>query len=205
MAAVIGLTGGIGSGKSTVAQMLRALGATVIDADEAARAVVEPGTPGFAQVVEAFGDGYVRDGRLDRQALADLVFHDEAARLRLNAITHPLVRQWMAERQAEALERGDRWIVLDVPLLFENSLEAAFPVIVVVWTPADLQVERLVGRGLRAADARARVAAQLPIDSKRDRATHVIDNSGPIEATRRQVEATWAAITSGGRPAPQAT
>src|SRR5437588_10728827 len=96
---VIALTGGVGSGKSTVAAMLRELGATVIDADEAARAVVEPGTPGFEAVVAAFGDRYVKDGRLDRAALAELVFHDEAERQRLNAITHPLVREWMAERQ----------------------------------------------------------------------------------------------------------
>src|SRR5947209_18606157 len=105
--------------------MLRELGATVIDADEAARAVVEPGTPGFEAVREAFGDRFVRDGRLDRAALAELVFNDEEARRRLNAITHPLVREWMAARQLEAERRGDPLVVLDIPLLFENGLEAA--------------------------------------------------------------------------------
>lgn len=199
MAVVIGLTGGVGSGKSTVAQMLRELGATVIDADEAARAVVEPGTEGFQQLVDAFGAGVVRDGRLDREALAAIVFQDEAARQRLNAITHPLVRAWMAERQQEAVERGERWIVLDIPLLYENRLEAAFPIVILVWAPAQVQERRLVDlRGMSGVDARARIAAQLPIDAKREKATYVIDNSGSVEETRRQVEEAWREITSRG-------
>lgn len=189
---LIALTGGVGSGKSTVAAILRELGAAVIDADEAARAVVEPGTEGFRQVVEAFGPEVVRGGRLDRPALARLVFQDAAARERLNAITHPLVREWMAERQREAEAAGAPCAVLDIPLLYENGLDAAFETVVVVWVPPELQVRRLVeGRGFSEADARARVAAQLPIDSKRERATHVIDNSGSREETRRQVERVW--------------
>lgn len=199
----IGLTGGVGSGKSTVAAMLRELGATVIDADEAARAVVEPGEPGFRQVIDAFGEGFVREGRLDRQGLAELVFRDEAARTRLNEITHPLVREWMAKRQQEAADRGDRHVVLDIPLLFESGLEPAFPTIILVWAPAELQVRRLVeGRGLEEADARARVAAQLPIDSKRERSRYVIDNSGSREETRRRVEEAWREITSSEGAAP---
>ena len=199
MSETIGLTGGVGSGKSTVAAMLRELGATVIDADEAARAVVEPGQPGFQQVVKAFGDSFVREGRLDRQALAELVFNDPDALRRLNEITHPLVREWMARRQEEAEERGESHVVLDIPLLFENGLEAAFPKVILVWVPADLQVRRLVeGRGFGEADARARVAAQLPIDSKRERARYVIDNSGSEAETRRQVAAAWREITSSG-------
>ena len=199
---VIGLTGGVGTGKSTVAAMLRELGATVLDADEASRAVVEPGTPGFEQIVEAFGRGIVRDGRLDRQALADLIFADAKARERLNAITHPLVREWMAEGQQAAIERGDRWIVQDIPLLYENGLDALFPEVILVWAPPELQVRRLVeGRGLAVSDARARIAAQLPIGEKRARARHVIDNSGSLEETRRQVEATWRELTAEGPPA----
>ena len=195
---VIALTGGVGSGKSTVAGMLRELGATVIDADEAARAVVEPGGEGFHRVVEAFGDRFVRDdGRLDRQALAKLVFADDEALRRLNEITHPLVREWMAARQAEAEERGERWAVLDIPLLFENGLEDAFRTILLAWAPPMTQVRRLVeGRGFAEADARARVAAQLPIDQKRARATYVIDNSGSLDETRRQIEQAWREITS---------
>ena len=198
---MIALTGGVGSGKSTVAQMLRELGATVIDADEAARAVVEPGTPGFEQVVDEFGERYVKDGRLDRAALAELVFNDEAARQKLNAITHPLVRQWMAERQQEAEERGDPRVVLDIPLLFESNLQDLFPTILLVYAPPAEQLRRLVeGRGFGEADARARIAAQLPMDSKRERATHVIDNSGSPAETRRQVEDIWSRISSAGAP-----
>jgi dephospho-CoA kinase len=198
---VVALTGGVGSGKSTVAQMLRELGATVIDADEAARAVVEPGTPGFEQVVAAFGDAYVQDGRLDRAALAELVFNDPEARRRLNEITHPLVRKWMAERQQEADEqRADR-VVLDIPLLFESNLQDAFATVILVYAPPETQLRRLVeGRAFGEADARARIAAQLPMDSKRGRATYVVDNSGSREDTRRQVEAIWREITSGGAP-----
>ncbi len=196
---MIALTGGVGSGKSTVAQMLRDLGATVIDADEAARAVVEPGTPGFDQVVAAFGDRFVKGGRLDRAALAELVFNDPAALRRLNEITHPLVRGWMAERQVEAEERGEPRVVLDIPLLFENGLQDAFRTILLVWAPPELQLKRLVeGRGFSERDARARIAAQLPMDGKRAGATYVIDNSGSLEETRRQVEAAWRGISSGG-------
>src|SRR2546429_5650404 len=120
---LIGLTGGIASGKSTVADLLRRLGATVIDADKAARAVVEPGTPGLREVVEAFGPEVLDGEQLDRARLGEVVFGDESARRRLEAITHPRVRQWMAERQQEAEERGEERVVLDIPLLFESGLE----------------------------------------------------------------------------------
>src|SRR5919201_300264 len=189
---VIGLTGGIASGKSTVASMLRELGATVIDADEAARAVVEPGTPGLRTVVEAFGPEVLDGDRLDRARLGQLVFRDQAARRKLEAITHPLVRAWMAERQREAAERGEARVVLDIPLLFENGLDAAMKAVIVVYAPEELQVERLVDRnGLAEDEARRRLAAQLPIEEKRARATYVIDNSGSLEDTRAQTEKLW--------------
>jgi dephospho-CoA kinase len=189
---VIGLTGGIASGKSTVASMLRELGATVIDADEAARAVVEPGTPGLRTVVEAFGPEVLDGDRLDRARLGQLVFRDQAARKKLEAITHPLVRAWMAERQREAAERGEARVVLDIPLLFENGLDAAMKAVIVVYAPEELQVERLVDRnGLAEDEARRRLAAQLPIEEKRARATYVIDNSGSLEDTRAQTEKLW--------------
>jgi dephospho-CoA kinase len=194
---LVGLTGGVGSGKSTVAAMLRELGAAVVDADEASHAVYEPGTPGFAAVVREFGDGYMRKGRIDRKALGRLVFKDADARRRLNAIVHPLVREWMAERTAEALERGADVVVQDVPLLFENQLEELFPTVVLVWVPRDVQVERLVsGRGFTPEQAREVIAAQLPIDDKRRRSTHVIDNTGTTESTRVQVERLWRALTA---------
>ena len=193
---VIGLTGGVGSGKSTVAGILRALGAEVIDADEASHAAYEPGTPGFDAVVREFGADVVREGRIDRQRLGALVFADDGARRRLNAIVHPLVREWMAARTAEAIERGTEVVIQDVPLLYENGLEDLFSSIVLVYVSEDLQVERLVeGRGFTQERARAVIAVQMAIDEKRRRAHHVIDNSGTPEQTRDQVEDVWAQIT----------
>lgn len=192
---LIGLTGGVGSGKSTVAAILRELGAVVVDADEASHAVYEPGAPGFDAVVREFGDKYVRDGRIDRKALGELVFQDPDALRRLNAIVHPLVREWMAQRTAEEVDRGAEVVVQDVPLLFENGLEALFPTTILVWVPPEVQVARLVeGRGFTADRARKVIAAQMPIDAKRSRATHVIDNSGGREATHAQVERLWEAL-----------
>jgi len=193
---VIGLTGGVGSGKSTVAEMLRELGATVIDADEAAHEVYAAGTPGFAAVVAEFGPDFVRDGAIDRQKLGALVFNDEAARRRLNSIVHPLVREWMAARTAEAVERGDEIVIQDVPLLFENGLEDLFSSVLLVYVPEDVQLERLAhGRGVPRDRARAIIAAQLPIEEKRRRAHHIVDNSGTVEQTRKQVEEVWAQMS----------
>lgn len=189
---LIGLTGGAGSGKTTVAEMLRELGAAVVDADEAAHAVYEPGTPGFREVVEAFGDGYVRDGRIDRAKLGDLVFHDAGARKRLNAIVHPRVRDWMAERTVEAFEAGADIVVQDVPLLFENDLQGLFSKTVLVYARPETQVARLVARGVPRARAEGMLASQMPIDAKKPLADFVIDNDGSRAETRRQVEEVWA-------------
>ncbi|MDQ6720792.1 MAG: dephospho-CoA kinase [Candidatus Dormibacteraeota bacterium] len=189
---LVGLTGGVGSGKSTVAAMLRELGAEVVDADKAAHAVYEPGTPGFAAVVREFGEEYVRDGHIDRGRLGELVFSDADARRRLNAVVHPLVREWMAARTAEAAERGPKVVVQDVPLLFENGLERLYSSVVLVYVPQHMQVERLVhGRGLSPERAREMIATQMPIEDKRRLAHHVIDNSGTTEETRAQVEQLW--------------
>ncbi len=193
---LIGLTGGVGSGKSTVAEMLREMGAVVIDADEAAHAVYAPGTPGFDAVVREFGPEFVREGVIDRRLLGGLVFADEEARQRLNAIVHPLVRDWMAERTREAFERGVEIVVQDVPLLFESGLEGLFSSVVLVWAPPEVQLDRLVrSRRVPGERARAMIAAQMPIDEKRRRAHHVIDNSGTIEQTRTQVEEMWAQMS----------
>jgi dephospho-CoA kinase len=189
---LVGLTGGVASGKSTVASMLRDLGAAVVDADEATHAVYEPGTPGFDAVVREFGPEYVRDGRIDRARLGDLVFNDETARRRLNAIVHPLVRDWMAERTAEAVEHGARVVVQDVPLLFENGLEGLYSMVVLVYVPEAVQVARLMeNRGVTPERTRSMIAAQMPIEEKRARAQHVIDNGGSREQTRAQVEQLW--------------
>jgi dephospho-CoA kinase len=189
---LVGLTGGVGSGKSTVADMMRELGAEVVDADEATHAVYEPGSPGFDAVVREFGDEYVDSGRIDRPRLGELVFRDADARRRLNAIVHPLVRDWMAQRTAEAAERGVEVVVQDVPLLFENGLERLFSTVVLVYVPEEVQVERLVsGRGFAPERARAMIAAQMPIENKRGLAHHVINNSGTREETQAQVKAVW--------------
>src|SRR4029077_154911 len=175
--------------------MLQALGAVVVDADEAAHAVYEPGTPGFSAVVGEFGNEFVIDGRIDRQRLGELVFGDPDARRRLNAIVHPLVRDWMAARTAEAVEAGAAIVVQVVPLLFENGLERLFTTIVLVYVPESVQLERLVkGRGLDPDRARQMIAAQMPIDEKRRLAHHVIDNSGAVEATRAHVDQLWPII-----------
>ena len=194
---LVGLTGGVGSGKSTVAAMLRELGAEVVDADEATHAVYEPGSPGYDAVVREFGPDFVRDGGIDRSRLGGLVFRDADARRRLNAIVHPLVREWMAERTAAAVEQGADVVVQDVPLLFENSLEKLFSSVVLVYVPEELQVERLVaGRGFTPERARAVIAAQMPIEAKRGLAQHVINSSGTLEDTRAQVTAIWKQLQS---------
>ncbi len=198
---LIGLTGGAGSGKSTVAAMLRELGAEVVDADEATHAVYEPGSPGFDAVVREFGAEYVRDGKIDRSRLGALVFADEDARHRLNAIVHPLVREWMAARTAEAVQNGTEVVVQDVPLLFENGLSRLYSTVLLVYVPEPVQLERLVkGRGLSDDRARAMIAAQMPIEEKRALANHVIDNSGSREATRKQLQTIWKALVK-SRPA----
>jgi dephospho-CoA kinase len=175
--------------------MFRDLGAVVFDADEASHAAYAPGSAGFEQVVREFGPDYVSDGRIDRKRLGELVFHDEGARRRLNAIVHPLVREWMAARTAEAATGGTEVVIHDVPLLFENGLESMYPDVVLVYVPQELQLKRLVeSRGLTEDRARAIIAAQMPIDEKRGLAPHVIDNSGSRDQTRDQVRKLWPLI-----------
>ncbi len=195
---LVGLTGGIGTGKSTVSRMLRELGATIIDADEAARAVVEPGTEGLRQVVAEFGTDLLRpDGSLDRTRLAAIVFNDRARLQRLNEITWPLVGEWMAAHTAEAVARGDEVVIHDVPLMLENpARRGMYERVIVVYAPAEVALQRLVARGLTEADARARLANQMPIEEKRALATDVIDNSNGLAETRRQVHELWSSLQS---------
>lgn len=194
---IIGLTGGIGSGKSTVSAMLRELGAVVVDADEGARVVVEPGQPALEEIRARFGEAvFAADGGLNRERLADIVFSDERAREDLNAITHPRVRGWMAERMQAAAQAGAPAVVLDIPLLFESGLTAGLDDIVVVWAPVETQLARAVARGGRGDDIRARIKAQTPLDEKRRQATVVIDNSGSEADTRAQVEEFWRLVRS---------
>ncbi len=199
----MGLTGGIGSGKSEVARRLAALGAVVIDADQVAREVVEPGTPGLAAVVEQFGAEVLRpDGALDRERLAAVVFGDEDARRRLNAIVHPLVGERTAQLAAAAQAADpDAIVVYDVPLLVESGLASLYDAVVVVAADVGTQVRRLTGqRGMSEADARARIAAQAPLADKLAVATYVIDNDGDLAALDGQVRDVWASLlASAGR------
>ena len=185
---VIGLTGGIGSGKSTVSSLFRELGAEVVDADQLAHEVVEPGEPSLAEIVAAFGDELLQpDGRLDRARLAAIVFKDAAARARLEAITHPRIRRRLDEEVAARRLRPGL-LVLDIPLLYERPPNDTIQAVVVVWVDPATQLKRLLERGLDEVDARSRIAAQLPLDAKREMADYVIDNSGSRQQTRRQVE-----------------
>jgi len=191
----VGLTGGIGSGKSAVSERLAALGAVVLDGDKAARAVVEPGTPGLARIAETFGRGVLReDGSLDRAKLAGIVFTDDAAREKLNAITHPLIHQHIVAAEEAAVANGgpDTIIVHDIPLLAEGQRSAELRPVIVVDVPAELQVTRLAGRGLPEDQARARMAAQASREQRLAIADIVIDNSGTLEDLDRRVAEVWA-------------
>jgi dephospho-CoA kinase len=189
----VGLTGGIGSGKSTVSALLASYGAVVVDADVIAREVVMPGTPGLAAVVEDFGPGVLRpDGSLDREAVGAIVFEDPARLAALNAIVHPLVGARMDQVQDEAEAAGAAVVVLDVPLLAENHLESLYDEVVVVDCPVEVAVQRLVElRGMSEADARARIAAQATREQRLAVATQVVDNSGTREQLEQQVRALW--------------
>jgi len=187
----VGLTGGIGSGKSEVARLLASYGAVVIDADVLAREVVQPGTPGLAKIVEEFGAEVLRgDGSLDREKLAALVFDDEAARSRLNAVVHPLVAARTVELKAETDE--DAVVVYDVPLLVEAGLATMYDLVVVVDAPPDTQLARLrFRRGMTEEAARARVAVQATRDQRLAAADVVIDNSGSLDELEAQVRELW--------------
>jgi dephospho-CoA kinase len=192
----VGLTGGIGSGKSEVSRRLAARGAVIIDADVAARQVVAPGTPGLARIAEAFGPGVLRpDSALDRERLGAIVFGDPAQLAKLNAITHPLIGEWMRAAERAAAERadGDLIVVYDVALIAESGRWADYDLVVVVDVPPQVQVDRLVSqRGMAPDQARARLAAQASREQRLALADLVIDNSGSLEDLDRRVAEVWA-------------
>nr|WP_198409762.1 dephospho-CoA kinase [Limnochorda pilosa] len=195
---VLGVTGGVATGKSLVARFLEELGAAVVDADQLAREVVEPGEPALEEIRQVFGPGVLTpEGRLDRKALARRVFSDEGARRRLEAIIHPRVRRRMEEAVARLREAGAPLIVLEIPLLFEGGepVRRLVDRVLVVTAPEAVQLERLRQRnGLTEAEARARMAAQMPLEEKVRRADYVVDNGGTPEETRRQVQRVWEAM-----------
>ena len=190
---LVGLTGGIGSGKSTVAGGLAARGAAVVDADAISREIMEPGGAAYGPVVERFGPSIVGpDGRIDRPAVAALVFNDAQALADLNDLTHPVIGQVMAERMAEAAARAEI-VILDIPLLnIATKDRFSFGAIVVVDTPEDVAVERLVAqRGFTEEDARARIAAQISREERKSLADLVLDNSGSRPALEAEIDRAW--------------
>lgn len=201
---LVGLTGGIGSGKSTVADLLRAMGAVIVDADQVARAVVEPGEPAFAALVERFGDGILdADGRLDRPALAAIAFADDEGRKALGEITWPAIGEEF-ERQIRVAP-ADAVVVCDIPLLVESKAAAARPykAVIVVEAPIDLRLTRLEVRGVPRDDAERRMAAQASDEERREVATHLVDNGGDLEHLGRQVEAIWTELSTIEHDAPE--
>jgi len=191
---VIGLTGGVATGKSTVARYLRELGVPVIDADQLAREVVEPGEPALEEIRQRFGLGVIdAGGRLDRAALGAIVFRDEQARKDLEAIVHPRIRSRMRAMIEEYRRRGEPVVVCDIPLLFETGVGLDWvDRTVVVYVPREVQKARLMARnGYTAEEAERRIAAQLPTEEKARRADAVIDNSGDLDQTYRQVHRLW--------------
>ncbi len=189
---LVGLTGGIGSGKTTVARMLETRGAVVFDADLLARDAVEPGTPGYRQVVERFGPNVLAPGGgIDREALAAVVFADPAARRDLEAIVHPEIRRLFAV-STEAYRDTDAVVLFSAPLLVETGMHTAFEVLVVVSAPVEQQIERLMReRAMSEPAIRERIAAQLPLEDKAEVADILIDNDGTLEELEGQVDRVW--------------
>ena len=195
------LTGNIASGKSEVARILAELGATVIDADDLAREVVQPGEPALEKIVKRWGAGVVRpDGTLDRAALRAIVFATPSEREALNAIVHPQVRKRRDELVSQARARGDAVVIAVIPLLFETALEREFDRVILVDAPEDVREARLVRRStIAAAEARRMMDAQMPAQVKRSRSDYVIDNDADLATLRRSVERVWTDLTRDGR------
>lgn len=193
---LIGLTGNIGSGKSTVAQLLSERGATIIDADVLARRAVEQGTSAYAAIVERWGTSILSaDGLIDRSALRRIVFSEPQELEQLNTIVHPEVEGMRIALVEQARQRGDRLVVCDIPLLFERNLTAGYDRIVLVDAPRPVRLERLVReRGLRETEAMAMIVAQMPAELKRARADFVIDNEGTLTQLDQRVTEVWSTL-----------
>ncbi|SFB17196.1 MULTISPECIES: dephospho-CoA kinase [unclassified Bacillus (in: firmicutes)] len=189
MAIVIGLTGGIASGKSTVSNMLRELGCTVIDADLEARFAVNKGEPAYEEIVKTFGEEILlEDGEIDRQKLGSIIFHDEEKRQVLNNIVHPAVRRNMTSKKEVAILKGEEVVVLDIPLLFESKLTYMVEKTLLVYVNYDVQLQRLMKRNdFTESEALARIQSQMPLSEKIALADAVIDNNGDLEHTRNQL------------------
>lgn len=201
---VAGLTGGIATGKSTVAAVFEEAGARLIDTDRIARAAVRKGAPAHEAIVAHFGAGVLLDdGEIDRRRLAAVIFNDPAEQRALEQIVHPQVRQEI-DRRIELIRQQapEALVIVDIPLLFESGMQSGLDAVIVVYAPEHLQLERLMARdGLAAPEARARIRSQMPIESKKSLATQVIDNSGSLESTRAQTMEVYRRLTSTARRA----
>ncbi len=192
---IIGLTGGIATGKSTVSAMLRELGAQVIDADEIAREVVEPGTEALAEIERRFPDVIAPDGRLDRAKLASRIFASADDRSALNSILHPRIQQAFLNETSALAQRGVRLAIFDAALLIENRVHEKMNGVILVTAPREIQIARLRERnGLTREEAESRLASQMPLEEKARLAQWIIDNSGDLTATRAQVRELWNSI-----------
>ncbi|MFJ8255809.1 dephospho-CoA kinase [Peribacillus asahii] len=189
MGRVIGITGGIASGKSSVSTYIRELGFVVVDADVAAREVVEPGEEAYYDIVKAFGeDILLPDGGIDRPKLGTLIFHDEDNRLRLNSIVHPAVRKRMKEQTEKAFQDGSETVFMDIPLLFESKLTYMVEKSLLIYVDEEVQLQRLMKRNdLSESEALARIHSQMPLVEKKALADAVVDNNGGLEETKQQV------------------
>ncbi|MED3661961.1 dephospho-CoA kinase [Ureibacillus terrenus] len=187
---IIGLTGSIASGKSTVSKMLKEYGFPIVDADVVARQVVEPGSETLNKIAEAFGKEVLTEtGELDRKKLGSIIFNDEEKRQLLNSVIHPAIRKEMLRQRDEYLAKGEKTVIMDIPLLFESKLQHFVDKILVVAVSEEVQLERLMKRNqLSEEEAKARIRSQLPMPVKVQGADAVIDNNGTIEETRRQLE-----------------
>ncbi|EJB3550920.1 dephospho-CoA kinase [Listeria monocytogenes] len=189
MGKTIGLTGSVATGKSTVSNMIQQAGIPLVDADIAARKVVEPGTEGLKEIVAYFGEEILlADGTLDRAKLGEIIFKDKEKREKLNEITHPRVKDYMLEARERFFRAGEELVFFDIPLLFESHLESLVDQIVVVWTTPEIELKRLMERNnLTKEDALRRIESQMGIDEKARKADFVIDNNESLEKTQKQV------------------
>ena len=189
MSYILGLTGSIATGKSTVAKLFLSAGIPVVDADLGARAVVLPGAPGLADIIEQFGEAYLlSDGTLDRKRLGALIFSDREKRKELDVLLKERINDWIQAEKERYISEGHKLIVLDIPLLYEGGYEDSCDAVMVVYVPEELQVQRLMSRNhLDADEAARRMQSQLSIEKKKELADFVIDNSGTIEETKKQV------------------
>lgn len=188
MSVIIGLTGAIATGKSTVSQMLKAYDIPIIEADHIARKVVEPGTIGLDLIKRHFGKQFISDGKLNRKKLGSVIFSDQDKREKLNQLLHPLIEKEMDDQINELKQKNESLIVLDIPLLFETDFIKKVDQIMVVYTPESVQIERLMTRDqLTKEQAMDRISSQIRIEDKRDQANILIDNSGSLAKTQQQV------------------